>query len=410
MPGVLVVGCGTAGTAAAEESSRRGLDVTVVDRLDGPGVPWGSWPDLLVSEGRRDTASGPSPRERGFEYVFGTEVVAVRNGEAITSEGSVIRACSVVLAAGLRFGPTAIQGVRKPGSYVLDSPGRYLELGSAVSPADRILLCGEGARGLQVAERLSAMGARPSLVVSSWQPGGPSRPVLEVISDAALERGITVATGRVDRVVGLSRAEAVITGGRVVQCDAFACVPRRVPAPVPLPSPPGRSGGIPVDRLLRTKEPGVFAAGGCAELEGGLPPGSTLGDEPRLSGRAAGANATGAGVSISRFRSWSLSALGLRWSRSGLDAKECRSLGMRVREACARQDGRSACTLVYEEATGRVVGAEAVEPVGSSSGGLGSWVPGSATLKSLAYGGLGSSDISMVSDTARMGLASWSGY
>ena len=410
MPEVLVVGSGTAGMAAAEECSRRGLDVTVVDRLDGAGVPWAYWPDLLVPGVRLETTSCLSARKSGLEPVFDTEVVTVRRGETVTSEGAVIRARSVVLATGSRPGPTAVQGVRKAGSYVLDSPGRYSEFGSAASRADRVLVCGEGTRGFQVAERLSATGSRPSLVVSSWQSEEPSPPVLEVISDAALERGIAVTKGRVDRVFGLSRAEAVTVGGRVVSCDAFAYVPRRVPAPVPLAAPPGRSGGILVDRLLRTREPGVYAVGGCAELEGSLPPLSTLGEEPRLSGRAAGANAAGASVGISRVRCWSLAVLGLRWSRSGPGAKACRSLGMRVREAHGRQGSRAACTLVYEEATGRVIGAEVVEPADSSSGGLCSWVPGSATLKSLAYGGLGSSDISMVSDTARVGLASWSGY
>ncbi|MDG6937924.1 MAG: FAD-dependent monooxygenase, partial [Nitrososphaerota archaeon] len=39
---VLVVGAGTAGVAAAEECSRRGIDVAVIDRLAKPDPPWGS--------------------------------------------------------------------------------------------------------------------------------------------------------------------------------------------------------------------------------------------------------------------------------------------------------------------------------------------------------------------------------
>ena len=407
---VLVVGAGTAGVAAAEECSRRGIDVAVVDRLAKPDPPWGSWPDLLAPPGTRSAAAAlPLPPAEPLDSIFETEVVAVRRGEAVTAGGPVLRADSIVLAAGSRFEPAVVQGVRRPGSFVLDSPGRYAELGSAFGSADRVLISGEGARGLQVAERFSTSGAKASLIVSCWQPSEPSPPVLEVVSDAALERGIAVAPGKVDRVAGLTRAEAVLAGGEVFPCDAFAFVPRRVPRAVPLDAPPGRSGGILVDGTLRTRVPGVFAAGGCAELVGCLRPGSTLGAEPSMSGRVAGANSAGASVRIGPVRSWSSRVFGLSWSKTGPGAPACRALGMDVREVGRRWHAHSACTLTYEKKTGRVVGTEVIEPADSPSAALAPWTAGSATLRSLAYGSLGSSDISLISDTARLGLISWSG-
>ncbi|MDG6899340.1 MAG: FAD-dependent oxidoreductase [Nitrososphaerota archaeon] len=409
MSRVLVVGGGTAGAAAAEECATQGIDATVIDRLDEPEPPWTSWPDLMGLEGQSRTVSSPLHQARPSASIFGTEVVAVRKGEVVTSNGSRFRADSVVIAAGSSFEPPTAQGIRKHGSFVLDSAARYEEFGSASASADRILICGEGARGLQVAERLSARGARPSLMVSCWQRGGPSSPVLGVVSDAAHARGICLGPGTVSRVVGFARTEAVIARGDVVPCDVLAFIPRRVPVAIRLAAPPGRSGGVLVDRYLRARAPGVFAAGGCAELDGSLPPRATLVDEPRLSGRTAGANSAGGNISIGSVRSWSLSVLGLRWSRTGPDAPTCESLGMDVREVGRRWSGCSACSLVYERGTGRVIGAEVIEPADSPTGGLGSSASGSATLRSLAYAHPGSSDISVVSDTARLGLASWSG-
>ena len=410
MSRVLIVGGGTAGTAAAEECAMQGADAMIIDRLEEPEPPWASWPDFLSSpEGQGRAVSGPVTRVDACASVRGTEIIAVRKGEAVASNGSLFRADSLVLAAGSRFEPPVAQGLRKPGSFVLDSAARYKELGSASASADRILICGEGARGLQVAERLSVRGTKVSLMVSCWQPAKPSPPVLEVISDAARARGISLVTGRVHRVVGLARAEAVIAGGEVVPCGALAFVPRRIPVTVPLAGLLGRSGGVMVDRCLRASVPGVFAAGGCAELDGSLPPGVALDGEARLTGRAAGANSAGANVRISAVRSWCLTVFGLRWSRAGPGATTCGSLGMDLRAIGRRWHEDSACGLVYERNTGRVIGAEVVEPAGSPSAGLGCSASGSATLKSLAYGCTGSSDISAISDTARLGLTSWSG-
>lgn len=404
------MGGGSSGTAAAHECSTRGMGVTVVDRLPVPDPPWRAWPDLLAPPGARGSTSPITLQPRmQFDSIFETEVVAVRGGEAVTAGRAPLRADSIVLATGSRFEPSDVQGVRRPGSFVLDSAGSYEELGAAACSADRVLVCGEGARGLQVAERIAARGTRASLLVSCWQPGEPSPPVLEVISCAAFERGINVAPGRAERVTGIARVEAVLAGGEVVPCDAFAFIPRRVPRALPIAARSGRSGGTLVDTLLRTSMPGVFAAGGCAELEGSLPSGSTLGTEPGMSGRVAGANAAGASIRIGPTRSWSSCVLGLRWSNAGPGASACRAVGMDVREVGRRWDARSACTLVYERKTGRVVGTEVVEPIDSPSAGLAISAAASANLRSLAYGGLGSSDISLVSETARLGLMSWSG-
>lgn len=65
----------------------------------------------------------------------------------------------------------------------------------------------------------------------------------------------------------------------------------------------------------------------------------------------------------------------------------------------------SACTIAFERSTGRVLGVEAVETADAVPADVSSVASGSASLRTLAYGG--SSDISLVSETARLGLRTW---
>jgi hypothetical protein len=159
---------------------------------------------------------------------------------------------------------------------------------------------------------------------------------------------------------------------------------------------------------MRTGSPGVLAAGGCAELGSGLHP-STLEEEPRASGRIAGANSTGMNVMISGIRAWSCFVFGVRWSAYGLGPRSARKAGLDVSVVSERWGERSSCSLVYDRLNGYVVGAETVEDPACQAPPLAA-ICQRGTLRSLAYDvGWGSSDISMVSETARLGLRAWSG-
>ena len=289
---------------------------------------------------------------------------------------------------------------------VLDAPRGYAQLGLDASSGERVVITGEGGRSMQVAERVATGRRRVTLLLSSWQHGAPSPTSMGALLDAAARRGVSVQGAKVARALGARSLEAVLVHGEVVPCDVLAVVPRRVPGPVP-GAATGRHGGVEVGLDMRSAVPGVLSAGGCAELHEGSPPHATLVDEEGPSGRVAGANAAGHRARLSAARCFSRSALGVTWTRRGTGAAPARAAGLDA-VAIGRRDAESACTIVYDRATGAVLGLETVE-ARYSSGPVAASMGPFTTLRSLAYeGSLGSSDISMVSETARLGLEAWS--
>ena len=399
-----MIGAGRAGAAAAEEAALRLDGVTLVDGLESPSPDWGVWPELIF---RGPSCAGPVHRGReavaGVTCEFGVRVAAVRRGSATTADGRRLSADAFVLATGSGFEPVAVEGRTKLGVTTLDSPAKYRELGRSLDALEVAVVSGEGSRGLQVAERLAEAGVRVALLISSWQRGPPGPSTMEVLFEAAERAGVSVTAGVAERALGPGRTEAVLAAGRVIPSDALVVVPRRTPSPVPSPVAVGPRGGVSVGSDMRTNLPGIFAAGGCAEVCGGLPFDSVLDGAPVASGRVAGANAAGSHVSIRVPPPSTFAVFGLRWTRLGTTKP-----GPGLREVSGRQGESSACSMVYDRVSGAVLGLEVVGDLGRS-GWIVPPVGPRATLRALAYGAEGSSDISVISETARLGLRAWSG-
>ncbi|HKT22831.1 MAG TPA: FAD-dependent oxidoreductase, partial [Nitrososphaerales archaeon] len=344
----------------------------------------------------------------GVSRAFGTRVVSVDRGSAATASGGRLDADAFVFAAGSSFERVSFEGRTKAGVRILESPESYAGLGRALAGVGRAVVAGEGARALQVAERVAAGGRRVTVLISSWQHGPPGPIAAQVIGDAARARGVALERGRVVRALGPRNVEAVLAGGEVVPCDSLAVVPRRVPGYIPSPAALGRQGGVLTGMGMESGAHGTFAAGGCAELGEGNPPHSVLDCEQGLSGRIAGANAAGSFERMPASRRTSCSAFGLVWTRVGTGSAAARAGGLEVEAVGQRHGERSSCVIAYDRAKGVALGLEVVTELARGEPALPSLV-GTATLRSLAYdGALGSSDISMVSETARLGLESWS--
>jgi NADPH-dependent 2,4-dienoyl-CoA reductase/sulfur reductase-like enzyme len=395
---VCVVGGGTAGLQAAAEASRLGSDVTIVEKEEAPELPWRDLPDLIhpLHEG-----TGPLPRPvlPASVRVLTSEARSCEAGLVVTSDCDV-RCDSLVLATGSSFGAPTFRGSRKTGVYLLDSQRSYQDLGSESGNYGRIVIAGEGGRSLEVAERLTGGGRSIRVVVSHWQAGPPSRLVFCHISEAAKQRNVSITSGRLTDAVGTGRVEAAVIEGEVSSCDSVIFVPRRLPRVPVTDVRLGRTGAVLVGRSLAASVPGTFAAGGCAEVEGVESP-STLAGEPSSSGRIAGANCLGATVSLSSVSSTELLLFGLRWVR--MRARQTRAQLGWNRTTISQNGEKTACEIAFDRQSGRVTGMEFVGEIGSRVIGE---VPSTLdlNLKALAYGGTGSSDISMISETARLGL------
>jgi len=354
--------------------------------------------------GRVSHRSGPQGRDPRVKTLR-AEARVVGPNFLVASEGIRRQFDSVIIATGAWFQVPAFIGSRKQGVFILDGPRAYADLGVSAASSEEVAVVGEGFRALQVADRLSRGRSRVHLVVSEWQHEGPSPLILGLLAGAARENGVLFAEGMLSKAVGTGTLEAVMTDSEVIACSVLAVVPRRIPKVPSTGARLGRLGGLMVDRCMRTSLSGMFAVGGCAELDTKGAPSVTLEGEASFSGRIGGANCMGEEHSMSLVRFSEATAFGLRWTRVGLGFREARASGLLVGSADRRWES-SACEILYERASMRVVGVEAAAPIESFPSGV---VPISSgvSLRTLAYGGLGSSDISLVSETARLGLREW---
>lgn len=401
-----MIGGGAAGMEAAREAALLGADVTILEKSPRPELPWREWPALLNDtrpEGSRPPGRFPGERSVGLE--LGVEVESVSCGRATTADGRIVRADSFVAATGSLLAPQRFLGLRKDGVWVLDSPAKYSALGRGLDAVSGAVVAGDRGRALQVAEQLRHRGCEVTLCLSQWDSEVPAAPLLEVLTDAAAASGVKFEHGTPERAVGVGALEGVTLRGRVVPCDAFVVLPRRSPAPVRTRALTGPRGGLLVDRWLRTSIPGLYAAGGCAEAGGPLRAPRPLEDSPGASGRAAGANAAGRAVAVSPSGFRSLSVFGLRWWRTGVGPGWFLPAGARV--FSRRWGADSGCSITYDGRSGTVLGLEAAGPAGPETSPDPVASLQGATLHTLAYCERPSTDISVVSDTARLALTRW---
>ena len=405
MQSVCVIGGGSAGAEAAREAVRDGARVTIIEKAPGTEVPWKQWPDLIHRRVPPRALAESAPHLPLGVALLKAEARSVQGGTVLHSEGTS-HFDAVIAATGSDSAPVTIRGCRKRGVHLLRSAGDFATLGRSRSSIARAVVVGEGMRALQVADRLSGDGRSVRIVVTSWRHGVPSPDVLEVLKRAAEENHVAITSGEVTQAVGQESLEAVVIGGSVTPSDALVAIPLRVPRPVPTDAKIGWFGGLSVDHSLRTSSPHVLAAGGCAEC---FRPGSRprlLDEEPGISGRVAGANSLGYDLAIDPTTRWEVRAFGVIWSgvefEPSVSEYSRASLG-----TVSRRSGLSACSITFERSRGRVLKVESAQPEGSSLEGppFSAVVP---SLRSIAYGG--SSDISLVSDTARMGLRIWSNF
>lgn len=391
---------------AAREAALLGAEVTVLEKSPFPELPWRDWPSLLSRTHSEDPhpSDGP-PKEGSVDVELGTEVDSVFEGRAATASGALVRADAFVAATGSLPSPPRIPGMRKNGVWILDSATKYSSLGKNLDMISSAVVAGGGTRALQVSERIRNRGCAVTLCLPRSDARVPSAPLLGVLTCSATASGIRVERGVPERAVGAGALEGVILHGGVVACDALALLPPRSPAPVRTGAQTGSKGGLLVDRWLKTSVPGLYAAGGCAEADGTCGVGQSFADSPAASGRVAGANAAGSPVAVFPTGFQSVSVFGLTWWKAGVGPERHRS--MRTEAFSRRWGADSACSITYDTANGAVLGLEAVGPEGAGIR-LGPVVSlRRATLRTLAYGEQASTDISVVSDTARLALAHW---
>lgn len=390
---IVVIGGVAAGLSAASRARRMapGARITVLER--GPAASYGACGLPLVLSGQL-TSLQPLVahsveyfrEQRGIEIRTATTALAVEPGRrrVLVEAGgreSWLGFDHLILATGAesRWHPQP-NGLGQVFAANTWADVTRLEAELRQGGVRHPLVVGGGYIGLEVAEALRARGLEVTLVHAHARllPAFDE----EIISDLAGRvkgAGIRLHAGtRVQRLLGseadpaVGRVRGVETNRGAIACDAVINCAGLRPA-VELARQAGlalgRTGAIAVDERQQTSQPGIFAAGDCAEtrhIVSGAPVWMALGGPANRQGRVAGQNA--AGGAIARFTgvlgTLALPLFGLEWGRTGLNEEQARGAGFAVASAQVTTGDRAGylqphpvtLKIVYDSATFRLLG------------------------------------------------------
>lgn len=393
MAEIVVIGGVAAGLSAASRARRMAprASITVLER--GPAASYGACGLPLVLAGKLASLQPLMAHsteffreQRGIDVRTGHTVLAIEPGRRrirVEAGGQEVWLAydQLVLATGAeprwRPEPSGIGHV-----YAANTWGDVARLEPALRSGEirHPLVVGGGYIGLEVAEALRLRGLAVTLVHAHGRLlSGFDAGITAELAERVGAMGIRVYLGvRVRRLLGAEadpnqgRVRGVETDHGAIACDAVInCAGLRPSVELARQAGLGlgRTGAIAVDERQQTSQPGIYAAGDCAEsrhMVTNAPVWLALGGPANRQGRVAGQNA--AGGEGARFPgvlgTLALPLFGLEWGRTGLSEEQARTAGFAPASAEVTAGDRAAylspqrvtMKIVYAAATRRLLG------------------------------------------------------
>ena len=273
----VIVGASLAGAKAAETLRQEGFDGRVVLLGEEAERPYERPPLSKEHLRGEDRPSLIYVHEEGFyaahdiEWRSSTQVTSldVRAGEVRTADGELVAYDRLLLTTGARPRAMKVPGAELEGIHYLRTLRDSDRLRAELDTATRLAVVGAGWIGSEVAASARQVGADVMLIDPLATPLervlGPE--VGAVYRDLQAGHGVELHMNTsVQAFTGHDRVEGVRTdAGEVLVCD-LVVVGIGVEPRVELADAAGLEldNGIPVDEHLRTRAPGVFAAGDVA--------------------------------------------------------------------------------------------------------------------------------------------------
>jgi len=391
---LVIVGGDAAGMSAASQVRRMRSDVEIIAFERGAftsyalcGLPY--YVAGYVAEWSQLIARTPEAHRRnGIDVRLRTEVIGLdlARREVIALDHEQRREYrepfdQLVLATGARPRELAVPGRDAAGIFTLHGieEAQALVDWLARERPQRAAVVGGGYIGIEIAEAFRARGLATTLIEAGEQVMPMLDPdMAELVERALREEQVTVLTkapveafatrgGRVGAVItpaGEIAADVVVIGIGVEPNSELARAAGLVV---------GERNAVHVDDRCRTSEPGIWAAGDCADVSHRLLGRSVyfpLGTTANKQGRICGLNLGGrdarfpgiVGTAITRFGDTEI-------ARTGLSEREARAAGLSVITGHARSTTRSGyfpgaswmtVKMLAEESTGGLLGAQIV--------------------------------------------------
>ena len=359
MTSVVIIGHESAGFTAA--STARAIDkqaeITVVERNPYPlyhpcGIPFaisGELPDIKVLI--------ENTKPPNIELRLGTEAKSidpdkktVKVIELKSGKTENIPYDSLIVAIGSYAFRPSIRGTDLKGVYVV----RTVEDGEAIiqatKKAKQAVVVGGGAIGVETSVALRRRGLEVLLVelMPHLLPTMLDQDMAELVTQRLQKEGIRVLCAQQLREIrGDKNVRSVVVGEKEYPAD-LVIVAVGVKPEVRLAKEAGielgPTGGIKVDRYLRTSVPEIFAAGDCVETQNlitGEPTLSQLATTAIRMGKAAGENAVGGKATFTgTFNTVVTSVHELIIASTGLTTSAAKKAGIDVVSARVRMSNK----------------------------------------------------------------------
>lgn len=385
----------SAATQARRRRDERSLSIVVFERggwtsYSACGIPY--WIGGDVDSLSDLVARTPGEhRGNGLDVRMGTEVTGIDLQERLVhwrcdQQQGTEAFDQLVYAAGSVPVRPPIEGIDAEGVFGVQTLDDGCALAAALDASRQVVVVGGGYIGLEIAEACQRRDLQVTVVDQAQTPMSTFDPdVGEFLAAAVRGLGIDLVLGDgAERIqVADDRAGGVITkGGRTLPADVVVLglgvrpnVQLAKQAGIAL----GPSGGIAVDRQMRTGVAGVWAAGDCVESTHRLSEQHTviaLGTHANKQGRVAGINIGGGYATFDGVIGTAITKVcDVEVARTGLSSAEADDAGFSYVTAVVDSTTTAGympssepirLKLLAEHRTGRLIGAQIVGKHGAA--------------------------------------------
>jgi NADPH-dependent 2,4-dienoyl-CoA reductase/sulfur reductase-like enzyme len=382
---VVIIGGGAAGMTAASriKAIRPDWEVTVFEETNFVSHAPCGIPYVVEGISKADHLMYYPPeffrKERGIDVRINAKVIEVGEGFLRVRQNgreSKYEWDKLLIATGALPKIPNVKGSELDGIVTIRHPANAEKLKRIIDEAKNIVIVGAGYIGVEMAEAVSSLGKKVTVVEFLDQPLPNLDKEIANLVKAEMEKKVDLRLGeKLEAFEGKDRVERVVTNKNSYDCD-LAIVATGIRPNVELAKmlgcKLGETGAIWVDEKMQTSVENVYSAGDCVETKHmvtGKKVWIPLAPAANKMGYVAGVNISGGslefpgvvGTQLTKFFELEIGSTGLSEKMARSEGFEVRSTVIKAKTRVHYYPGGKDITLkVIADEKGRILGAQAV--------------------------------------------------